>query len=340
MKTTMLMTEVRRSWRSLLACCVVACTVSSFAAKAPQKEKPLDFTGAFPPSVKTIGLVMPASIQPQRNFERGVAALEAAGYKVKRAKRLNFKTVASVEDRVADFEEAWMDPEVDLVLCARGGTGAQDLLEKIDWAKLRTRPQQRVLGFSNITMLLNAMLKEKVGIPFSGPSLSHFLYADPQSFKWLAPAIDRGPLPDVQLKALRPGACKGTAVGGHIMLVSKAVSMGWAPDAKGKIVFLESSANYPPVIRSTLNGLVKKGYFNACAGVVFGDITPSGRKLKRLSGAELEEGRAAVAQIKKDFAAQVTCPVWDDYPYGHVPVSYAIDHLREKTITEDGVLKQ
>lgn len=340
MKATMQMSEVWRSWRFLLACCMVACTVASFAAKAPQKERPLDFTGAFPPSVKTIGLVMPASIQPQRNFERGVAALEAAGYKVKRAKRLNFKTVASVEDRVADFEEAWLDPEVDLVLCARGGTGAQDLLGKIDWEKLRTRPQQRVLGFSNITMLLNAMLKEKVGLPFSGPSLSHFLYADPKSFKWLAPAIDRGPLPDVQLKALRPGACKGTAVGGHIMLVSKAVSMGWAPDAKGKIVFLESSANYPPVIRSTLNGLVKKGYFNECAGVVFGDITPSGRKLKRLSGAELEEGRAAVAQIKKDFAAQVTCPVWDDYPYGHVPVSYAIDHLREKTITEDGVLKQ
>ena len=325
--------------KSILACCAAACALASFAAKAPQPEKPLDFTGVFPASVKTVGLVMPASIQPQRNFERGVAALEAAGYKVKRAKRLNFKTVASVEDRVADFEEAWMDPEVDLVLCARGGTGAQDLLEKIDWAKLRTR-QQRVLGFSNITMLLNAMLKEKAGVPISGPTLSQFLYADPKTFKWLAPAIDRAPLPEVQLKALRPGACKGTAVGGHIMLVSTAVNMGWAADAKDKIVFLECSIRYPETVRETLDDLVKKGYFNGCAGVVFGDITPGGPNRERLSGKALKEGRAAVAKIKKDFAAQVTCPVWDGYPYGHISVSYAIDHLREKTITGEGVLKQ
>ena len=45
-------------------------------------------------------------------------------------------------------------------------------------------------------------------------------------------------------------------------------------------------------------------------------------------------------QIKKDFAAKVTCPVYDGYPYGHVPVSYAIDFLRMKTITADGVLRQ
>jgi muramoyltetrapeptide carboxypeptidase len=123
---------------------------------------------------------MPASIQSKANFDSGKAALEAAGYKVKVMPRLNFDTVAPVEDRVADFEQAWMDPEVDLVLCARGGRGAEDLLDKIDWAKLRTR-NQRVLGFSNITMLLNAMLKEQAGRPYSGPTLPSIFCARRQS---------------------------------------------------------------------------------------------------------------------------------------------------------------
>jgi len=305
------------------------------------EPKALDFGGCFPTGVvKTVALVMPASIQPKANFERGKAALEAAGYKVKVMPRLNFKKVAPVADRVADFEQAWMDPEVDLVLCARGGTGAEDLLDKIDWAKLRTR-KQRVLGFSNITMLLNAMLKEKAGHPFSGPSLSQFLYAKRSSFDWLAKALaEEKPMPDVKLTPLRTGACSGPACGGHISLVLKGIQMGWAADTKGRIVFLETSTREPSVIRKTLDDIVASGYFNGCAGVVFGDLAPGAPGRKKLTGAALAAARLEVAKIRRDFAAKMTCPVYEGYPYGHVPVSYAIDFLREKTISSDGILKQ
>jgi hypothetical protein len=36
----------------------------------------------------------------------------------------------------------------------------------------------------------------------------------------------------------------------------------------------------------------------------------------------------------------MSCPVYEGYPYGHVAKSYAIDFLREKTITPEGILKQ
>ena len=57
-------------------------------------------------------------------------------------------------------------------------------------------------------------------------------------------------------------------------------------------------------------------------------------------GAALAAARAEVAQIRRDFAAKMTCPVYEGYPYGHVNKSFTIDFLREKTITADGVLKQ
>ena len=168
--------------------------VSSESSDGGSMRGALDFSGCLPSDrIRTIALVMPASIQGKARFDEGKAALEAAGYKVKVMPRLNFKTVAPVADRVADFEQAWMDPEVDLVLCARGGVGAEDLLDKLDWAKLRTR-KQRVLGFSNITMLLNAMLKEKAGRPFSGPTLSQLIYARPETLTWLAKALEPAPL--------------------------------------------------------------------------------------------------------------------------------------------------
>jgi muramoyltetrapeptide carboxypeptidase len=320
---------------------MIAVVVGGVAMAVGAAEKvPLDLTGCFPTGIRTVALVMPASIQPKANFDRGKAALEAAGYKVKVMPRLNFKKVAPVADRVADFEQAWMDPEVDLVLCARGGTGAEDLLDKLDWAKLRTR-NQRVLGFSNITMLLNAMLKEKAGRPFSGPTLSQLLYAKRPSLDWLAKALaEEKPMPDVKLTPLRPGACKGLACGGHTALVLKGIQMGWAADTKGRIVFLETSTREPSVIRKTLDDIVASGYFNGCAGVVFGELTPGAPDRKKLTGKALADARAEVAQIRKDFAAKMTCPVYEGYPYGHVPVSYAIDFLREKTITPEGILKQ
>ena len=305
------------------------------------EPKTLDLRGCFPTGVvRTVALVMPASIYNKKNYDLGKAALEKAGYKVKAMPRMNFKTVAPVADRVADFEQAWMDPEVDLVLCVRGGVGAEDLLDKIDWAKLRTR-KQRVLGFSNITMLLNAMLKEKAGHPFSGPTLSQLIYARPETLSWLAKAIaEEKPMPDVKLTPLRPGACKGLACGGHVALVLKGIQMGWAADTKGRIVFLETSIREPSVIRKMLDDVVASGYFNGCAGVVFGELTPGGPDRKKLTGAALSAARAEVAQIRKDFAAKMTCPVYEGYPYGHVNKSFAIDFLREKTITADGILKQ
>ena len=271
----------------------------ALGAAAQPPSVSLDFSGCFPTGcIRTVALVMPASIQPKRNFDRGKAALEAAGYKVKVMPRLNFKKVASVADRVADFEQAWMDPEVDLVLCARGGVGAEDLLDKLDWAKLRTRKQ-----------LSKALAEEK-------------------------------PMPDVKLRPLRPGACAGLACGGHISLVLKGVQMGWAADTKDRIVFLETSIREPSSVRASLDELVSRGYFKGCAGVVFGDLAAGGPNRKKLAGAKLAAARAEMAQIRKDFAAKMTCPVFEGYPYGHVPKSFAIDFLREKTITADGVLKQ
>ena len=311
------------------------------AAARPPSSVSLDLAGCFPTGcIRTVALVMPASIQPKANFDRGKAALEAAGYKVKVMPRLNFKKVAPVADRVADFEQAWMDPEVDLVLCARGGTGAEDLLDKLDWAKLRTR-KQRVLGFSNITMLLNAMLKEKAGHPFSGPTLSQLIYARPETLKWLAKALaEEKPMPDVKLRPLRPGACSGLACGGHISLVLKGVQMGWAADTKDRIVFLETSIREPSAVRVSLDELVKSGCFKGCAGVVFGDLAAGGPNRKKLAGGELAAARAEMAQIRKDFAAKMTCPVYEGYPYGHISKSFAIDFLRPKSITADGILKQ
>ena len=295
----------------------------------------------FPPEIRTVGVVMPASIQSKASFDAGVEALKAAGLRVKLAKRLNFKTRASAADRAADFEEMWMDPEVDLVICARGGTGSEDILPLLDWNRLRTR-DQRVLGFSNITMILNAMAKEKAGHPFSGPTISQLLYAKGDTFEWLKRAIMGGPQPTAKLRALRPGAFSGLPCGGHIALVNRGIKMNWTCDATGRVVFLErNNSATAKKIAEELDEIAASGWLKDCAGVIFGDITPGregkGRK-RTLSGAELAAAKEEVARAKRAFVEKVGKPAYDGFAYGHIPVSHAIDFRRKVSVAEDGTM--
>lgn len=302
----------------MIAALALAATTAVAAA-----DPKLDLRGAFPPEVKTIGVVMPASILAKAKFDRGVAALRAAGYAVKLAPRLAFDKLAPVEDRVKDFEETWLDPEVDLVLCARGGSGAEKVMRKLDWAKLRTRPDQKVLGFSNITMLLNAMLKEKAGHPISGPSISQMLYAKGDTLEWLCRTVAGAPQPVAKLRALRPGAFSGLPCGGHIHYVRMAADMKWNADARGRVVFLERNNSAPAGdVRKELDAILGSGCLKGAVGVIFGDVS---------YGAEAEV-------LKRDFAARAECPVYDGYAYGHEPVSHAIDFRRRVTVAADGTM--
>ena len=295
----------------------------------------------FPPEIRTVGVVMPASIQAKARFDEGVEALKAAGFRIKLAKRLNFKTQASAADRAADFEEMWMDPEVDLVICARGGSGSENILPLLDWNRLRTR-DQRVLGFSNITMILNAMAKKKAGHPFSGSSISHLLYAKGDTFEWLKRAIAGDPQPPAKLRAIRPGAFSGLPCGGHIALVRLGIKTNWACDAAGRVVFLErNNSASAKKIAEELDEIAASGWLKDCAGVIFGDVTPGreGKGGKRtLSGSELAAAREEVARAKRAFVEKSGEPAYDGFAYGHIPVSHAIDFRRKVSVAEDGTM--
>lgn len=303
----------------------------------PKKSKTLNLTAAFPEGIRTIGVVMPASIVKKEGFDRLASAIRDAGYKVKVTSRIDFAKVASAEDRAKDFMDMWMDPEVDIVLCARGGKGSEDIIPFLDWDKLRTR-KQRVLGFSNITRILNVMVKESAGEPFSGPTMSQFRYCDGATLTWLNLSLARARMPEVKLRPLRGGACEGLACGGHLTIFLSSVKAGQAPSAKGRIVFLECVNTPPEAVEEALGKLVALGYLNDAAGVVFGELAAGKWGSDGKEGMSRKEAERRMDGIKKAFAGKVSCPVFDGYPYGHVPRSYTIDFNRRHSISADGVL--
>ena len=307
-------------------CAAVLCCSAMGANKSTNKWHSVK--GLFPENVKTVGIVMPSSVLSRSVLEKGVKMLEEAGYKVKVGDFVRVKEQAAVEDRVKDFEKMWLDPEVDILFMARGGSGAIDVIGKLDWAKLRTR-EMRVIGFSDITLILNAMLSQKAGHPYSGPMLSAFDSWTKDSMKWFRKMLDGAPLKPFKVKVLKEGTAKGLPMGGHLERLHRLVTTTkLAPSAAGRVVFIECTARYPiEDVKRWMVELRDTGYLKDAAAVVFSNFQQKGEERKILD------------EFIPAYAKTLNCPVVAGYPYGHSPRSYLIDFFREVEITADGQVK-
>ena len=72
-------------------------------------------------------------------------------------------------DRAADLQAAWCDPAVDAVLCARGGYGAQRMVDLLDWDAMRAAGPKVFVGFSDITALHEAFATRPGLVTLHGP---------------------------------------------------------------------------------------------------------------------------------------------------------------------------
>ena len=124
--------------------------VTITALRRPRRLVPGDRVAVVAPS---------GPIEPER-LARGCAVLESWGLDVVTGAHVLDRAAhlaGADEDRAADIEQAWCDPEISAVLCARGGSGATRLLDLLDWdAMLRAEPKVFV-GYSDATALHEAL---------------------------------------------------------------------------------------------------------------------------------------------------------------------------------------
>jgi len=281
-------------------------------------------------NIVTIGIVSISSIIPRAQFDLGTNALVQAGYSVKVAPNVVGPAVAPAAERARLLEAFWLDPEIDLLLFSRGGDGAADVVPLLDWERLRARPDLPVVGFSDVTILLNAMLAKGVGHPISGPMLSYAGRLTPEAGAWFRATLAEAPLPQVNLRVLRPageGGVAGPPMGGHLTRLHWLWRNGLLPSAEGRVVFIECTAKYPPSqVRRCLEELRDGGAFAGASAVVLCDFRHTG------------DERAELDAYLPEFASSLTCPVFSGFPYGHVPGIRAIDFRRTLSITPDGAL--
>ncbi len=232
-----------------------------------------------------VGLAAPGGAFDRRDFERGAAALEAAGYRVVYREDIFERSLYLAGDderRAGELRELFADPEARAVFTVRGGYGALRLLPYLDRDFFRKNPKILV-GFSDAT-ILHAFFQNRCGlVSFYGPHLVSHISAGPgdPSFDRLFSLLSGDERPDDLcgggLETLSEGraekkAVRGRLAGGCLSLLVLTPGTPLFRSNRGKILFIEDVGEAPYKVDRMLTYLRQAGYFEGVGGVVFGEM--------------------------------------------------------------------
>jgi muramoyltetrapeptide carboxypeptidase len=253
-----------------------------------------------------VAVVAPSGHVVEDRLRRGCAVLESWGLDVVVGEHALERTrhhAGGDAERATDLLAAWCDPAVTAVLVARGGSGSARLVDDLDWAAMRVAGPKVLVGFSDVTVLHEAVAHHLGLATLFGPmpasevfggtdpdgvTLEHLrrtLFA-PESVQVLGSSAggDAGrTVPHV------PGRAVGPTVGGTLALLANTVGTAESRPAKGGIAVLEDVAEPAYRLDSMLTQLLRTGWFDEVAGIVLGSWTDCGdgaveTVVERLSG--------------------------------------------------------
>ncbi len=227
----------------------------------------------------TIAIVSPAGpIKDKNALNKAVLYLENQGYKVRVAPNALAQEdyLAGDDDfRLADLHEAFENPEINAILCSRGGYGCSRLLDRIDYDLIFENPKI-FLGHSDITAFLN-----NFSIPtFHAPmAIGDFGVdeVDKITEKSFLEVINGVRAPYIyaaknDFNIINSGKAHGYLIGGNLSVLTSLLGTKYAPDFNGKILLLEDLNEPLYKIDRMLTQLRLAGVFEHISGLVIADF--------------------------------------------------------------------
>jgi muramoyltetrapeptide carboxypeptidase len=259
-------------------------------------------------------------LEPGR-LEAGLGWLEAQGYRVRCAKHLRSRRgylAGSDDERCADLLELMRDPEVRLVLAARGGYGLGRFLCALDPRELR-ETRKLFCGYSDATSL-HLFLRERAGLAsVHGPMLERCDHSEPARARLLA--LWRGEpetFEPIDGETLRRGSAVGPLVGGNLKNVVASLGTPWELDTAGAILFFEEVNEDPYSLDRMLVQLREAGKLAHASGVAVG----------RLVSCISERYPEVTARdvLVELLEPAVDGPIVVELPFGHTADHRALGH--------------
>ncbi len=283
----------------------------------------------FPPPLKRgdcLALIAPAGpLRQPEMFTAGVNILREMGFLVKFPRDLwpgRDYLADSDENRAAEFNRLLRDPEVKALLAVRGGYGSLRLLAKIDPAPLLSQPKL-LIGFSDITILLNALFARIGLISLHGPTLTSLAGLSREAGQRFYRSLTTGrcdEISDRQIEILRPGATvRAPLLGGNLASLLTLLGTPWDFPWTNAILLLEETNEPPYKVDRMLTQLLLAGKFAGLKGLLLGDFSLPGEmdQMDQMDQMAIHRYQESVWHRTLEVVAEYPFPVWARLPCGH-----------------------
>jgi muramoyltetrapeptide carboxypeptidase len=280
----------------------------------------------IPPYLKkgdTIGIVAPAGFMAFDKMQSCLTILEEWGYNVQlgattQSQSENYFS-GTDEERMNDLQLMLDDPNINAILCARGGYGVSRIVDELDYKYFRKHPKW-VIGFSDITVL-HAHIFSQLSIAsmhapmaaafndgeFTNPyigSLQKAISGEKANYECSSHPLNR------------KGKVKGTLVGGNLSLLAHLVGSPSDFNTKNKILFIEDIGEYLYNVDRMMLQLKRSGKFDRLGGLIVGGFTDM-KDTERPFGKQVYDIIASHLQDLK-------FPVCFGFPVSHGKENYAL----------------
>ncbi len=239
---------------------------------------------------------------------------------------------SSTTSRIEDLHEAFRDPAIKAIFTVIGGFNANQLLDYIDWEIIRKNPKI-FCGFSDITVLNNAIFAKTGLVSYSGPHYStlgqklHFDYTleymikalfheNPIEIKpstswsddvWYKNQEDRHLHKNAGFLVINEGMCEGRILGGNLGSFVLLQGTQFFPDLTNSILFLEDDYEaLPHHFDRFLQSLIQQPTFKGVKGIVIGRFQQASKMSDKLL--------IQIIKTKKELAS---VPVLANVDFGH-----------------------
>lgn len=270
----------------------------------------------------TIGIMAPSSRIDKEPLLKAATLLEKRGYKVfihpQTWTKLH-QSAGTGKQKAAAFHDLIKRKDIKAIFCARGGNRSCTMLEHLDF-KLIAKNPKIVLGYSDATILLNAIHQKTNVVTYHGPM-------PPLSFSILPKKqIDQcfdllsGKKPALKMpkaKILKPGKATGNLIGGNLSLLCSLMGTPYQPDFKNAILFLEDVSEETSHIDRYLWQLRNSGVLHQIKALILGSFTDLKDTGKTKYGFTLKDCVEAVT-------ADLKIPVLMNAPFGHGKELYTL----------------
>lgn len=266
-----------------------------------------------------IAIVAPAKAIEQEPVYFAKEFLEKAGFRVQLSEHClgNHHYFSGDEaQRLSDFQQALDQDDVKAILCARGGYGCVQLVDRINWAGQLREPKW-IIGFSDVTYFHQRMQRHGIAsihgtMPLNFQQNSEEALAtliasiegNPMNFHWDGNAFNK------------MGEAKGKLIGGNLSILYALLGTDDQLDYSDSILYIEDVGEPIYAIDRMFYALSKAGVLDRIKGLLVGGMS-------NLSDSAVPFGTGYEEVILSHFQYR-RVPIAFGFPAGHIDDNRAL----------------